>query len=381
MKNNAVRAMPVYFPGDSLSQVNILEMHDVVVKRGGRVTLSVDHLEVKQGEILVVIGPNGAGKSTLLLALNRLLQPESGQILYRGQPLEAEDELSYRRRVALVLQDPLLFDTSVFDNVAMGLRFRGLPRGEIRWRVEDWLSRLGVSHLLHRRARKLSGGEAQRINLARAFTLQPEVLLLDEPFSALDAPTRKQLLEDFQALLANMSLTTVFITHDLDEALYLGDRVAVLLGGRLRQCGTPDEVFTAPADREVAAFVGVETVLSGKVAAAQDGLLTVDVMGYRLEAVGEVSPGRPVLVCLRPEDITLLPQSLESKGVSSARNRLSGRILRCIPQGGALVRVVVDCGFPVVALVTRLSAQEMGLEPDVPVMASFKASAIHLIPR
>ncbi len=367
--------------GSPPSEGVLFELHEVVVKRGGSVTLTIDDLQVQRGEILAVIGPNGAGKSTLLLVLNRLLQPESGQILYRGRPLGEEDELAYRRKMALVLQDPLLFDATVFDNVAMGLRFRGLPRGEIRQRVEEWLRRLGVSHLAGRRARKLSGGEAQRINLARALALQPEVLLLDEPFSALDTPTRAQLLEDFHILLSGLSLTTIFITHDMDEALYLGDRVAVVLGGSLRQCGPPEEVFSAPADREVAAFVGVETVISGRVATSKEGMLEVEVPGYKLQAVGEASLGSQVFVCLRPEDITLQLRDERGMGASSARNHLEGQVVRCVPQGGALVRVVVDCGFPVVALVTRLSSQELGLEAGAPVTASFKASAIHLITR
>lgn len=360
---------------------SLFDLQDVVVKRAGRVALTIDKLQVRGGEILAVIGPNGAGKSTMLLVLNRLLQPDSGRILYCGRPIEIEDELAYRRKTALVMQSPLLFEATVFDNVAMGLKFRGLSRSEIKHRVEHWLARLGVGHLAGRKARKLSGGEAQRINLARALVLEPQVLLMDEPFSALDAPTRTQLLEDFHLLLSELSLTTIFITHDMDEALYLGDRVAVLLGGRLRQCGSPEEVFSSPADREVAAFVGVETVISGRVATSQEGLLMVEVPGYRLAAVGETPVGRQVLACLRPEDITLMPGNKDVKSLSSARNRLSGQVVRTTPQGGALVRVLVDCGFPVVALVTRVSAQELNLEPGVTVTAAFKASAIHLIPR
>lgn len=360
---------------------NLFDLREVVVRRGGHVTLTVDELQVRRGEILAVIGPNGAGKSTLLLVLNHLLQPESGQVSYCGRPLAAENELAYRRKIALVMQDPLLFDTTVFDNVAMGLKFRGLPRAETKRRVEDWLARLGVSHLGGRKARKLSGGEAQRINLGRALVLEPEVLLMDEPFSALDSPTRAQLLEDFRQLLSGISLTTIFITHDLDEALYLGDRVAVLLGGRLRQCGSPEEVYSAPADHEVAAFVGVETVIPGQVVASQEGLLEVEVPGYRLQAVGEVAVGRQVLACLRPEAITLHAGHQPERGASSARNWFLGRVVRSLPQGGALMRVVVDCGFTVVALVTRLSVQELRLEEQAPVTVTFKASAVHLIPR
>jgi tungstate transport system ATP-binding protein len=365
----------------------VLTIHDLLIRRGERDVLTVDRLDVVEGETLAVIGPNGAGKSTLLLALARLLRPARGRILFRSESLEDLDGLAYRRRIALVLQEPLLLDTTVFDNVAAGLRYRKLPRPEVEKRVDEWLGRLGVAHLRQRRSRRLSGGEAQRVSLARAFAIQPEVLLLDEPFSALDAPTRLRLLEDFQALLAATAVTTVFITHDLDEALLLGDRVAVLLGGRLRQVGAPDEVFNAPADEDVAAFVGVETVIPGRVLEAHEGVLVVDAGGLRLEAVGEAAPGREVLLCLRPEDVTLWPQ--DSAPASSARNRLAGHVVRTTPQG-PLVRVAVECRpseaglqgcVPLVALVTRASARELDLREGKPVTASFKASAVHLILR
>lgn len=357
----------------------LLEVHDLSVSRLGRTVLSVDYLDIKQGEVLAVIGPNGAGKSTLLLTLARLQPTERGQIVFDGKPANQIGELAYRRRLGLVLQEPLLMDTSVFENVAAGLRFRHLPGHEVARRVDEWISRLGIAHLRDRPARRLSGGEAQRVSLARAFALQPDLLLLDEPFSALDAPTRARLLEDFQSLLAATSITTIFITHDLDEALLLGDRVAVILDGRLRQVGTPPEVFNSPADEDVAAFVGVETVIQGQVVAVQDGQVTVRADGLDLQAVGEAAPGRSVLLCLRPEDITLWPQDSDVPR-SSARNLLKGRIQRITPHG-RLTRIVVDCGFPLVALVTRTSVQEMPLTEKMLITATFKASAVHLIPR
>ena len=358
----------------------ILEVRGLKVQRGGRTVLEVEHLAVEQGEVLAVIGPNGAGKSTLLLALARLLRPSLGQIFFHNRPLEALSDLAYRRRIGLVLQEPLLLSGSAFTNVAAGLRFRRLPRAEARRRAEQWLARLGIRHLRDRPARLLSGGEAQRVSLARAFALQPELLLLDEPFGALDPPTRNRLQIDFQTLRAATGVTTVFVTHDLDEALLLGDRVAILLEGRLRQAGSPQQVFNAPADGGVAAFVGVETVVAGRVAANMEGRLLVEITpgGQQLEAVGELEVGRQVLFCLRPEDVTLWPQGKAHP--SSARNRLAGRIVRLAPQG-LLVRVEVDSGFPLTALVTRASAEEMGLAEGMLVAAAFKASAAHLIPR
>jgi tungstate transport system ATP-binding protein len=238
----------------------LVEVRDLLVKRGNHPALQLDELAIQEGEVLGIVGPNGAGKSTLLLTLARLLKPERGEILFNGQRASAEADTLYRRRIALVMQDPLLFDTSVFDNVASGLRFRGVSKDEIRQKVPLWLERLGVGHLSKRRAGQLSGGEAQRVSLARALVLEPQLLLLDEPFSALDPPTRSRLLEDLGMLLDETATTTVFVTHDLGEAAQLSRRMAIIVGNRLRQVGSPEEVFASPADEEVAQFLNHKTL-------------------------------------------------------------------------------------------------------------------------
>jgi molybdopterin-binding protein len=372
----------------------LLEIRDLLIHRSQRPVLEVERLDVMDHETLAVIGPNGAGKSTLLLAVSQLIRPERGEICFRGKALSPHDALAYRRRLGLVLQEPLLVDASVFDNVALGLRFRGQTGQQVKQQVEHWLERLGIAALRKRRAHSLSGGEAQRVSLARAFALNPDLLLLDEPFSALDAPTRYRLLDDFHTLINSTTITTLFVTHDMDEALWLGDRVAVLLNGRLRQVGAPETVFSAPADPDIAALVGVETVIAGRVtgearpeagsSSSGDRLLTIEAGRFRLEAVGQSAVGRSVWLCLRPEAVMLSVSSDvgpgEASARSSVRNRLHGKISRMTPQG-PLLRVVVDCGFPIVALITRLSAQEMGLQLDQEVAASFKASAVHLIAR
>ncbi len=237
------------------SMNELITIKDLLVKRGKKDALHIEHLSIQNGEVLAVVGPNGAGKSTLLLTLARLLKPERGEILFNGRQARAESDTVYRRRIALVMQDPLLFDTSVFENVASGLKFRGVAKDEIRRVVPLWLDRLGVGHLSKRRAGQLSGGEAQRVSLARALVLEPQLLLLDEPFSALDPPTRSRLLDDLGALLSETATTTVFVTHDLPEAEQLAGRMAVIAGNRLRQVGSPEDVFAAPADEEVAQFL------------------------------------------------------------------------------------------------------------------------------
>lgn len=356
----------------------ILEVKDLQVQKGDTIVLDVEHLAVESGETLVFIGPNGAGKSTLLLALSQLIKTTQGRLYFQGQSVEKGEEKAYRQHIGLVLQEPLLLDASVFDNIATGLRFRRLPRPEIRRRVEIWMERLGIEHLRSRSSRKLSGGEAQRVSLARAFVLDPDILLLDEPFSALDAPTRIHLLEDFQAIITSMRITALVTTHDMNEALLLGDRVAVLLDGRMQQIDRPQVIFSAPANPDVATFVGVETVVPGKVISCEGGLVRVAADGFQLEAVGEVKEGRSVLLCVRPENITLWRKQDLPK--SSARNSIAGRIIRLTPQG-PLVRVTLDCGFTMVALITRASVEGMALEQGQEVLASFKASAAYLIPR
>jgi tungstate transport system ATP-binding protein len=358
----------------------ILEGRDLRVMYGGQAALEVPEIAVHEGEVLALIGPNGAGKSTLLRVLGLLERPASGEVRFRGNrvPWPGSDLLKVRRRFATVFQEPLLCDATVEANAALGLRLRGRPPQEVKVQVQTWLERLGIAHLTGRRARTLSGGEAQRVSLARAFAIQPEILLLDEPFAALDPPTRAELLALLQHLLREAGCTTIFVTHDREEAVRLGERTGVMFGGCIRQLGRPAEVFGRPTSEDVARFVGVETILDGHVIDERDGLLRVEVEGETIEALGTARPGAHVLVCLRPEDL-VIRRDEERAATSSARNHLAGRIEDCT-RLGAQYRVQVDCGPRMVALVTKQSYEELGLGPGSPIVVTFKASAVHLIP-
>lgn len=356
----------------------LLTLQHILVRYGDAAILEVPSLSVHPGEILAVIGPNGAGKSTLLRVMALLESPTNGKVFFQGREANQGNGLSVRRRMASVFQEPLLLNASVYENAALGLKLRGLDRRSTEQRVLPWLERLGISHLAKRRARSLSGGEAQRTSLARALALDPELLLLDEPFSALDPPTRETLLLDLETILRETSITTVFVTHDRNEAFMFGDRVAVLAGGRLLQVGATAEVFAQPVDEEVAHFVGVDTKIRAIVEIASDGLARLRFDGGSAEVVGDFQRGERVLLCLRPEDIILSPPSGEDSK-SSARNRLMTKVVK-ITQWGSHYRVELDCsGCRLVAFATRPSFLELALQEGGNVVASFKAAAAHVI--
>jgi len=369
-------AAGVALPPQSQTEI-LLKVEDLLVRRGGVTVLDIPALDVFSGQVLALIGPNGAGKSTLLLTLAGLLKPAHGNLLFRGERI-GNGGFDYRRHIAMVFQEPLLFDTTVFENVAAGLKIRGVRRDKIGRTVPEYLERFGVGHLAKRSARKLSGGEAQRTSLARAFVTKPEIVFLDEPFSSLDPPTREALTGDLERILRETHTTAVASTHDQTEALRLGDRLAVVNGGRIVQIGPAAEVMNQPADEFVASFVGVETVLPGRVVRISDGVFTAAVEGGEIEAVGHVRMGDEVLCCIRPEHVTIFVNAPPPG--TSARNAFSGTI-RTITPLGLFQRVRLDCGFDLVAYVTRQSLEELCLEEGKSVTASFKATAVHVIPQ
>jgi len=354
----------------------LLEAQDLSVLRGGVQVLEVPALALRAGSVLALIGPNGSGKTTLLKALACLEEPAAGGLRFRGRPLASRaDREAYRKEVTMVFQQPLLFDTTVARNLDAGLRLRGVPGADREGRVLAEARRFGIEHLLGRQARKLSGGEAQRASLARAFVLQPQILFLDEPFSALDPPPREALMDDLGAALRQTRTTAVLATHDRMEALQLADRMSVLHQGRIIQSGTGPEVINQPVNEFVAGFVGMETVLPGRVTASGMGLCRVAVAAMEVEAVGDPGLGEAVLVCVRPEQVTL---SLHAAAGTSARNSFPGTVTRIVARG-PFFKVELDCGFWIAALVTPRSLEELALGPGVAVVASFKATAVHLI--
>ncbi len=356
----------------------LLGLRDITVRHASKTTLEVSALEIYPGEVVAVIGPNGAGKSTLLRVMGLLQRPSSGNIFFRGEEATPAKVLAMRRRMASVFQEPLLLNASVYDNAALGLKLRGWPREQIAKQLRPWFERLGIAALALRQVRTLSGGEAQRTSLARALALDPELLLLDEPFSALDAPTREALLVDLHEILRETGITAVIVTHDLHEAGTLGQRIGVLSYGKLLQLSSSEEVLLHPASAEVAAIVGVNNRIPGVVEAIADGMSTVRFNGGALQVSGQFERGSQVLLCVRPEAINIA-HFRDEVNRSPATNRLNVKIIRVSPWM-AQYRIVLSAGETcLVALISKSRFRELGLREGKEVLASFTAGAIHVI--
>ncbi len=354
----------------------LLELRDLKVTRGGTEVIAIPSFMLHENETVALIGPNGAGKSSLMLTLAALLEPASGQLLFRNEPvLWGSAATGYRRRIAMVFQEPLLFDTTVFGNVAAGLKIRGISPREIRERVDASLQRFRISHLAERSARKLSGGEAQRTSLARAFATRPELILLDEPFAALDPPTKQLLTDDLEQVLRESGSAAILSTHDQGEALRLADRMMVMNNGAIVQSGPPSEVMNRPATEFVAAFVGMENIFTGTATAAANGLLSLELSGRHLEFMADGASGENVVLCVRPEHVVVTVGAPDRH--TSARNVFPGTVVRVVPLG-LYHKLYLECGFPLVAAVTNQSLSELQLAPGSPVVASFKATSVHL---
>lgn len=341
-----------------------------ISKNLGEFFLNDVTLDIEKGEYFVVLGPTGAGKTILLEAIAGIYSPDRGKILMDGRDITNVPPRS--RNISMVYQDYMLFPhLTVEKNISFGLKLKKIPTKEIKKKIDGISRMLNVRHLFHRFPGTLSGGEKQRIAIARAVVTEPKALLLDEPLSALDAQTREGLRYELKKIHSVTGITIIHVTHNFEEVFSLGDSVAVMNEGKIIQVGNPDDVFRRPNCEFIANFVGVENLFKGR-STVNNGTSDITINGIKIASTA-CNSGDSV-VSIRPEDILVSRNKIES----SARNSFSGKITGVIDKG-AIIKIVADCGIPISAIITRRSFDDMGLRGGMSAYFTFKASDVHFI--
>ena len=348
----------------------MMELRGVSKRHGEIEALRDMTLEIERGKVVTVLGPNGSGKSTLLRIIAALEQPTSGDIRFDGKVIDLKDNGSWRKRTTLVFQQPVVLRGSVFDNVAYGLRQRGILSEDIEKRVLEALHLLGLGALAERNARSLSGGEKQRLSIARAIVLETDVLLLDEPTVNLDPESLGIVKKFILGLRERQDMTVVLATHDMEIARDLSTNVLLLSGGRVVEIGSTQDLMVSQS-REMARFARTENVFTGD-SKRVDGVSHIDIDGAMI--VGAFSAEGSTTVDVRPEDIIVSREVM----ASSARNNLPGKIV-AVEELESIIRLRVDVGVVFTVQITRRSLVEMGLNVGQEVYLTFKASSVRLL--
>ena len=343
---------------------------ETISKTLGEFFLKDVTLDIENGTYFMILGPTGAGKTILLESIAGIYYPDKGRIWMEGKDITNTPPRG--RNVSMVYQDYMLFPhLNVEKNIAFGMTIKKLPKKVIKEKVNTISQTLNIHHLLHRFPGTLSGGEKQRIALARAMMTEPKALLLDEPLSALDAQTRETLRYELKKIHSDNKITIVHVTHNFEEVFSLADSVAVMREGKVIQVGNPDEIFRKPNCEFIADFVAVENVFKGT-STVSNGISDIAINGVRIVST-TCNSGNSV-VSVRPEDILVSRNKIES----SARNAFSGKISDVIDKG-AIIKIVADCGIPISAIITRRSFYDMELQEGMSVYFTFKASDVHFI--
>jgi spermidine/putrescine ABC transporter ATP-binding subunit len=301
-------------------------------KRYGAVAaLDSVSLTFADGEFFGLLGPSGSGKTTLLRSIAGFIELDTGQVLVDSDDIARVPV--HKRDIGMVFQNYALFPhMTVFDNVAFGLSVRRVPGAEIKQRVEAILDLVRLSGMSERKPKQLSGGQQQRVALARALVTRPKVLLLDEPLGALDKHLREEMQVELRRIQREVGITTIFVTHDQEEAMTLSDRIAILNQGKIVQVGAPLEVYERPLDRFAAGFLGVANFLEGRVASVAGGEARIDLAlgGEALATAVTLKAGEPALIALRPEKI-----GVSAGDAGAGPNRLGGTITAAIFSGSS----------------------------------------------
>ncbi len=334
-----------------------LSIENVAKQFDGRTVLSDISLELAAGEFLALLGPSGCGKTTLLRILAGFERADRGCVRLDERDITAL--AANQRSMGMVFQAYSLFpNMTAADNVRFGLRVRKLGAAEQRQRVGEMLELVGLADHAEKYPHQLSGGQQQRVALARALAIRPNLLLLDEPLSALDAKVRVQLRAEIRRIQRDTGITTLFVTHDQEEALSTADRVAVMHGGNLVQVGKPAEIYQDPVHRFVAQFIGVSNVLSGRVLDAARGVIAVNEMNFHAGRALDFAAEARVSIYLRPEHVRLGILN----GSGPPEGTLAGTVRECVFLGATTrLTVALDAGGQVFADMATGSAAELGI--------------------
>jgi molybdopterin-binding protein len=340
----------------------------------GDFTLKDISLNIKENEYFVILGPTGAGKTLLLEIIAGLYFPKKGKVIINGEDMTFTSPEN--RGLGFVYQDFALFPhLNVKKNIEYGLKLRKIPEDEREKKISELVKMLKINHLLHRNTETLSGGEKQKVALARALAINPKIILMDEPFSALDENTKSKLILDMKELHKTEGITFVHVTHSQEEAILLADRIGIMMKGTIVQVGNPDEIFYKPVTKEIAQFVKIENIWEGKVTRKNEGEMVVEVNGKEIVALSDhFKVGQDVRLIIRPEDIIL------GKGNTSARNNFKGKVISVIKHGFYYI-IRIDCGFEVEAAVTKQSIENLNIREGGDINIFFKATALQVIKR
>jgi len=330
------------------------------------------NLKIARGKITALLGPSGSGKTTLLRLLAGLESPTKGRILYEKQMITNSNRHLLRQKATMVFQKSVFFDTTVFKNIAYGLKLRGYSKEEIKDKVGEVLEVVGLEGYENRRAKKLSGGEQQRVSLARALVLNTELLLLDEPTVNIDPKNVSIIEETILRVKREYKITIVLATHNMFQAEAISERVALLLDGMISQVGTNQEIFGA-SNRFLASFARLENVFSGISKINKDETSIIDV-GRNLKIEASFSKSGEISIYVRPEDIIISTNPLSS----SARNVFKGKIVG-VSDLGSIVKLRVDTGKEFIVQITKRSFIEMQLNVGSTIYITFKASSVYQV--
>ncbi len=350
-----------------MERASLLEVESLSIDLGEFHLRDID-LTVEKGNYLTIIGPTGAGKSILLEAIVGFYSLKSGRIILKGQDIT--NLPPEKRGISIVYQDYVLFPyMSVFDNIAFGLR--KLKKDGVRKEVVWIAKELHINHLLHRKPVTLSGGEQQRVALARALVVNPNVLLMDEPFSALDPKTRERFRGLVKSVITKYGTTVIHITHDFEDVFALANKVAVMKDGKILQIGSPEDVFSQPDVNFVAGFVGTN-ILRGKIVGKDKELALVDIGGVVLRTIDQAKG--TVTLSLRPEEIILA----KDPGLCSAQNDVPV-IVEDLKKRGNLFWVYLDGALNLKAVITPNAVEFLGIKREMKLHVLFKASSLRVI--